>query len=208
VLEIAEFLERVAACPMPHNPTVQAGAARRRSRDRRSFRTAEFEEPGDQEMPEEDEKDTGFTVKDRRRFDAEGDTRDVEEGAAASPGEPETPPAQEAPPAAADENTVAEEPAEDGAGELGQLTFSGFVIGLAQQAFMFLGVIPDPQSAVVHKDLMQARAMIDIIEMLRDKTRGNLEEVEERMMEEMLEELHLQYVREVRASMHPQGDNQ
>jgi hypothetical protein len=129
-------------------------------------------------------------------------------GNAASPGEPETPPAQEAPPAAADENTVAEEPAEEGAGELGHLTFSGFVIGLAQQAFMFLGVIPDPQSAVVHKDLMQARAMIDIIEMLRDKTRGNLEEVEERMMEEMLEELHLQYVREVRASMAPQGENQ
>lgn len=159
-------------------------------------------------MSEEDAKDTGFTIKDRRRFDAEGETRDVEDGGAEATHEAEAPTAAEPLAAAPDDGPPADESTETAAGEPGQLTFSGFIIGLAQQAFMFLGVIPDPQSSVVHKDLMQARAMIDIIEMLRDKTRGNLEEVEERMMEEMLEELHLQYVREVRASMHPQGDNQ
>jgi hypothetical protein len=163
-------------------------------------------------MSEEDAKDTGFTIKDRRRFDAEGQTREVEEGGEDATREPEAAAAEPVASAAADGDSTADEstdaPGHSGPGEPGQLTFSGFIIGLAQQAFMFLGVIPDPQSSVVHKDLMQARAMIDIIEMLRDKTRGNLEEVEERMMEEMLEELHLQYVREVRASMHPQGDNQ
>jgi hypothetical protein len=163
----------------------------------------------EEEQQAEEEKKSGFIVKDRRRFDAEGQSRDVDKESSDTSASGDEPGSEQA----ASSEPVAEDRPDDDLGEIaleeaGGLTFSGFVIGLAQQAFMFLGVIPDPQSAVVHKDLMQARAMIDIIEMLRDKTRGNLEEVEERMMEEMLEELHLQYVREVQGSMNPQGDSQ
>ncbi len=90
----------------------------------------------------------------------------------------------------------------------GELNFSSFVVGLASQAFMFLGLAPDSRSGVVAKDLAQARAMIDILAMLREKTAGNLDEDEDHLMEEMLYELQLQYVREVRGDMPTEGNNQ
>ena len=172
-------------------------------------------------MADEDkDQEQGFTVKDRRRFDATGDTRDSglqqdDEESAPRASEQEDPARRPLPEPGGfgkDSESGSQggpgEPADSGQTQASELTFSGFVIGLAQQAFMFLGVITDPQTSVAHKDLAQAKAMIDIIEMLRDKTRGNLEELEERMMEEMLEELHLQYVRQTRAPVETQGDNQ
>lgn len=168
----------------------------------------------------EGEKDSGFTVKDRRRFDATGEAREESEESIDAEREHEERVAHERErrDATADSTAAAgqHEPSDSASIDpsapergprAGELSFSGFVIGLAQQAFMFLGVIPDPHSAVAHKDLAQARAMIDIIEMLKEKTKGNLDEIEERMMEEMLEELHLQYVREFRASMPTEGGN-
>ena len=129
---------------------------------------------------EEQENKSGFKIKDRRRFDAEGESRDSDTESSDTSARGDEAGSEQA---ASSEQVVPDMSDDDleevALEEAGGLTFSGFVIGLAQQAFMFLGVIPDPQSAVVHKDLLQARAMIDILEMLRDKTRGNLEEVEE-----------------------------
>ena len=91
------------------------------------------------------------------------------------------------------------------AGVTSELTFSGFVIGLAQQALMSLGLAPVPDAENAQKDLAHAKAVIDILTMLRDKTRGNLDEVETRLMDEMLDELRLQYVRETRDSRKAHG---
>jgi hypothetical protein len=134
-------------------------------------------------MPEDDkQQDKPFTVNDRRRFSATGATRDESDQTSG--------PAVEAGRASGTE--AAADPVGSG------LTFSGFVIGLAQQAFVSLGLVKDPQTSTVRKDLPQAKAMIDVLSMLRDKTRGNLDEVESRMMDEMLDELRLRYVREAR----------
>jgi hypothetical protein len=64
---------------------------------------------------------------------------------------------------------------------------------------MFMGLAPDPASGMVHRDLSQAKTLIDILGMLADKTRGNLDEEEATMMEEMLYELRMQYVRVLRS---------
>jgi hypothetical protein len=135
-------------------------------------------------MPDEDEQhDKPFTVNDRRRFTASGEARDESDrGGAAREGEPG-----------------------QGGNRASGLTFSGFVIGLAQQAFVSLGLVKDPQTSTVRKDLPQAKAMIDVLAMLRDKTRGNLDEVESRMMDEMLDELRLRYVRELRETHGAEG---
>jgi hypothetical protein len=125
---------------------------------------------------EEKQDDKSFTVNDRRRFTASGDARDQSDGG----------------------RGARDEGAEHSGRGATNLTFSGFVIGLAQQAFVCLGLVNDPQTSAVSKDLPQAKAMIDILGMLRDKTRGNLDEVESRMMDEMLDELRLRYVRELR----------
>jgi hypothetical protein len=132
-------------------------------------------------MPEDDkQQEKPFTVNDRRRFSATGAARAESDQTSK-------------PEAGRDSGS---EPKEGAVGS--GLTFSGFVIGLAQQAFVSLGLVKDPQTSTVRKDLPQAKAMIDVLSMLRDKTHGNLDEVESRMMDEMLDELRLRYVREAR----------
>jgi hypothetical protein len=86
-----------------------------------------------------------------------------------------------------------------------ELSFSGFVIGLAQQVLLSLGLAPEDESGAVKKDLAHAKVVIDIIVMLREKTRGNLDEVETRLVDEMLDELRIQYVRETRGSRQTEG---
>lgn len=142
-------------------------------------------------MSDEDKQhERTYTVNDRRRFTASGEAKDdaVEGGRRSAAG--------------VDEDCG--ESRGSGNRVIGGLTFSGFVIGLAQQAFVSLGLVKDPQSSTIRKDLPQAKAMIDVLAMLRDKTRGNLDEVEARMMDEMLDELRLRYVRETRDARKPQ----
>ena len=99
----------------------------------------------------------------------------------------------------------ASESASDSATAAGEISFSGFIIGLAQQALVSLGLAPESDSTQARKDLGQAKAVIDVLAMLRDKTRGNLDEVETRLVDEMLDELRLQYVRETRGSQKTDG---
>ncbi len=78
------------------------------------------------------------------------------------------------------------------------LTFSSFVIGLATQALMFLGAVPDPRGGEVQRNPMEAAAIIGVIEMLAAKTEGNLSEDEAKLVEEVLYELRMRYVNETR----------
>jgi hypothetical protein len=129
-------------------------------------------------MPQDEtDGDKEFKVSDRRRFSSSGESRatDVESTAATG-------------------SSVRDE-RDSGIG----ISFSGFVIGLAQQAFVALGLAENPDEPKGERDLSQAKAMIDVLAMLRDKTQGNLDEVESRMMDEVLDELRLRYVREQRA---------
>jgi hypothetical protein len=137
------------------------------------------DEPAMEKDETRDEK--GFVVQDRRRFTAVGDAKPGVEG-----NEPET--------------RSAEVPSAHA------LTFSGFVVGLAQQAFVSLGLVSEVEGEAPKKDLPQAKAMIDVLTMLRDKTRGNLDEVESRMMDDVLDELRLRFVRELRDSRKTQGE--
>ena len=143
---------------------------------------------------EQDEKERGFKIDDRRRFTSEGEAR------AQSDAEPkrgsESQARGEGSGPDLDAEFEDEEVFREGAPD--DLTFSSFVIGLASQAFAFLGAVPDPQSGVVRKDLPQAKALIDILSMLKEKTSNNLDEHEARLMEEMLYELRIHYVKELR----------
>jgi hypothetical protein len=78
------------------------------------------------------------------------------------------------------------------------ITFSSFVIGLATQALMFLGAAPSPTGSPVEKDPGEAATIIGVIEMLAEKTKGNLSEDESTLVEEVLYELRMRYVGETR----------
>lgn len=127
-----------------------------------------------------------FRVQDRRRFSPEtGEPREEQM-------EPGKARAEEAVEQRAGE---AKTPAEE---NLPEITFSSFVIGLSTQALMHLGEIPDPLSKKIESSLPVAKQMIDIIAMLQEKTRGNLDQGEEKLMDGVLYDLRMRYVEAVK----------
>jgi hypothetical protein len=148
----------------------------------------------------------GFRVEDRRRFSETGARRESAGDEAEAPAASAT--AAQSEPKERDEPS-GEQYRSGGEAVPGDIDFSSFVVGLATQAIMFMGLAPDPGSGTVHRDLAQAKSLIDILAMLHDKTRGNLDEDEDTMMEEMLYELRMQYVRALRGEDEPpqSGEN-
>lgn len=71
--------------------------------------------------------------------------------------------------------------------------FNAFVVSLASTAFIHLGEIADPVTGRSEINLDGARQMIDILDMLREKTRGNLDPAETELMNGVLYELKLKY---------------
>lgn len=76
-----------------------------------------------------------------------------------------------------------------------QLFFS-LVYSFQMQTMMHLGKLKNPVSDKVEKDLQAAQATIDLIEMLAEKTKGNLADEEKRFIESALSDLKLNYVEE------------
>jgi hypothetical protein len=65
---------------------------------------------------------------------------------------------------------------------------------LANNIMLFLGQIPDPVTQQRRRDLPQAKHTIDILVMLREKTRGNLSADEAQLLQELLPQLQMAYV--------------
>ena len=79
--------------------------------------------------------------------------------------------------------------------EPGGITFTGFVLSLATTAAVHFGDIADPNTGRRgDPDLHAAAQMIEIIAMLQEKTKGNLIEPEERLIDDLLYELRLRFV--------------
>ena len=72
--------------------------------------------------------------------------------------------------------------------------FIEFVMMQAQQAAMFLGRIPNPQTGKPEVNLPVARMFIDQLEMVREKTRGNLSAEETEILTRVLADLQLAFV--------------
>lgn len=79
------------------------------------------------------------------------------------------------------------------------ITFGAFVLSLATSGLVHLGQIPSPDAPEGSEpgppDLPLARQTIDLLEMLQQKTRGNLEQDEEKLLESLLYDLRMGYVR-------------
>jgi Domain of unknown function (DUF1844) len=131
----------------------------------------------------------GFTVQDRRRFSESGEVRQE---------------SQEQPQAAsASDNPIAGDAAKETAKRdetqaLPEINLSTFIISLSTQALMHLGEIANPLTGQIEVDTAVAKQMIDIIGMLREKTRGNLNAGEDRLIEDILFDLRMKYVEAVK----------
>jgi hypothetical protein len=76
----------------------------------------------------------------------------------------------------------------------GLLNFSTFIISLTTSTLVNLGEIADPVSNTRAVNRSLAKQTINIIEMLRDKTKGNLTGDEERLIDHVLYDLRMKYV--------------
>jgi hypothetical protein len=140
--------------------------------------------------------DKGYTVKDRRYLHlSEAEKAKIREETAA---------AEAAQEAAAEE--AFQEASEKAAAEAGktaeevplpEITFSSLIFSLSSSAFVSLGAIPDPNSGKTEKNLSLAKQTIDLLSLLREKTRNNLTQEEENLFDHLLYDLRMSYVREI-----------
>ena len=75
-----------------------------------------------------------------------------------------------------------------------QIDFSTFVMSLTSSAFYHLGDMPDPTTGKKEVNLPAVQQTIDMLTMLREKTKGNLKEDENKLLEQLIYELQVKYV--------------
>lgn len=80
------------------------------------------------------------------------------------------------------------------------VTFTAFVLGLASTVVIHLGLQPHPETGKVERRMDEARQTLDLLVMLRDKTRGNLAADEEQLFASLLADLQLRYVEAARTA--------
>jgi Domain of unknown function (DUF1844) len=80
--------------------------------------------------------------------------------------------------------------------QTGEMTqrFIEFVVMQAQNAALFLGQIPNPKTGDPEVNLDLARMFIDQLEMIQEKTRGNLTNEEATVLRNTLSNLQMAYV--------------
>src|SRR5215470_18549318 len=157
-----------------------------------------------------EENQSNFKVTDRRLFNADGTLREdalIEE----------TPPAQTPEPqsdsgtgssagagsgsaqsqrqfAAATAPELQHESPELEDAEPERTMFNEFLMGIASSAFIYLGLVEHPATGRRQVDMTAAKESIDMLLMLREKTKGNLTHGEEKFFDDLLSDLKMQYV--------------
>ena len=131
---------------------------------------------------EKDTEEKGFVVKDRRMFDESGEVRQAEPEEAE---EKKTTKVEQTPEREAEEETV-----------LPEINFFTFMLSLSTSAMYHFGDFPDPVSQKTEKNLPAAKQTIDILSMLKEKTEGNLDDKEKELLDGILFELRMRYVKE------------
>ncbi len=125
----------------------------------------------------EQKKGEGFVVKDRR-FSEESETK-------------EEPAARSEPDVKENEDQAATEPS-----DYPPVNFTNFVISLSTSALFHFGDFPEYEGGKAEKNLPAAKQTIDILDMLNEKTKGNLDPNEVGLIQGILYELKMRYVKE------------
>ena len=74
-----------------------------------------------------------------------------------------------------------------------EMNFSTFVMSLTSSAFYYLGDVADPETGEMHENLPAAKQTIDILLILKDKTKNNLDKEEDKLLEQLIYELQTKY---------------
>ncbi|HVS82668.1 MAG TPA: DUF1844 domain-containing protein [Pyrinomonadaceae bacterium] len=161
-----------------------------------------------------DDQQPTFKVVDRRPFNPDGTPRELspeertenERAAESAPARVDTQPQTETepvtespaptePPSARPASRPERERAHAGGDPLDDPTsFLSLIMSLASNAASSLGMMPHPVTGESGVDLKTAKHWIDVLGMLEQKTRGNLDEQEAQVIESLLADLRMQYV--------------
>ncbi len=136
-------------------------------------------------MSEEKGQERGFQVKDKRLSSKSEEEKEQlikqEEvkTAAGTMSEPEKSPPRD----------------QQAGGSLPEVNFSALVFSLSTQAVIQLGEMEDPLTKQKDPNIPQAKQTIDILEMLKEKTEGNLTPEEQSLLDNLLYDLRMRYVK-------------
>ncbi len=75
-----------------------------------------------------------------------------------------------------------------------EANFSTLILSIGSSAAMALGLAPNPMTNKTEKDLPLARFNIDLLCMLRDKTKGNLSDDEQKFLQSIVHDLQMKFV--------------
>ena len=78
--------------------------------------------------------------------------------------------------------------------EMPPADFTTFLLSMSTTALFNLGEIKNPETGESEKNLTLARHTIDLIDVLKDKTKGNLTDDESKLLADILSSLHLKYI--------------
>lgn len=132
-------------------------------------------------MSEQEKEESGFIVNDKRSAYQSDD--EIQSGDAEKEKEDAKRKQQEA---------HAQE--QDPHGGAPEIDFSTFVMSLASSAFYHLGDMPDPMTGQIEQNLPAVRQTIDILTMLHQKTKGNLDAQEDKLLGQLIYELQMKFV--------------
>ena len=79
--------------------------------------------------------------------------------------------------------------------QLPPVDFSAFIAELGTTAFAYLGGLQNPETKEVFVDLKMAKRTIDTIDLLKEKTKGNLTAPESNLLDNTLYNLRMTYIR-------------
>jgi PBP1b-binding outer membrane lipoprotein LpoB len=148
-------------------------------------------------MTDEKDNDKGFQVEDRRTSTGGAEEKPPEETAA---GEIADEAAPEESGADAKADSIQDEQARDGtdSGHVPRVDFSTFIFSLFSSALIQLGEMEDPVNGKTEQNLDAAQQTIDILNVMKEKTEGNLTEEESKLLENASAELKWKFLNAVK----------
>ncbi|MGD9588210.1 MAG: DUF1844 domain-containing protein [Pyrinomonadaceae bacterium] len=165
---------------------------------------------------EENQEDVTFKVTDRRKFNPDGSVKEgvvldapkqdepVSSESDVTAAEPivtaQSAPAAPQPVIDADDVAPFDAEDEDLPGAEDPASFVNFLSTLATNAAAALGAVPHPATGQRAVDLETGKYWLDVLGMIKEKTKGNLHKQESRLLEGLLADLRMQYVAMVRAT--------
>jgi hypothetical protein len=134
-------------------------------------------------MNKEREEQEGFRVTDKRSFqeDGEGRTPDVQEK---EDGKTQDQHSSEKKSETSDQEKPPQPP----------IDFPSYILSYYTQGLVLLGEVPNPYSGKKEEDVDAAKHTIDILTMLKEKTKGNLSPDEDKLLENVLYELRMKFM--------------